>query len=66
MKEEKEEKEKKLKGENLLRDIYGQLLLPQQSVYLEQAEQKLEEAVNERVFDSYHCIKLHAKSLEAA
>ena len=37
MKEEKEEKEKKLKGENLLRDIYGQLLLPQQSVYLEQA-----------------------------
>ena len=30
MKEEKEEKEKKLKGENLLRDIYGQLLLPQQ------------------------------------
>ena len=46
MKEEKEEKEKKLKGENLLRDIYGQLLLPQQSVYLEQAEQKLEEAVS--------------------
>lgn len=22
--------------------------------------------VQERVFDSYHCIKLHAKSLEAA
>ena len=45
MKKEKEEKEEELKGENLLRDIYGQLL---------------------RVFDSYHCIKLHAKSLEAA
>ena len=47
MKKEKEEKEEELRGENLLRDIYGQLLLPQQSVYLEQAEQKLEEAVNE-------------------
>ena len=26
----------------------------------------MELEVEERVFDSYHCIKLHAKSLEAA
>ncbi|MGN0399159.1 MAG: hypothetical protein ACI4EO_03435 [Blautia sp.] len=46
--EEKEEKEEKeTKGERLLRDIYGQLLIPQRSVYLEQAGQELEKVVDE-------------------
>ena len=30
------------------------------------ADKELCQKANARVFDSYHCIKLHAKSLEAA
>lgn len=30
------------------------------------SDSKKSDLTNHRVFDSYHCIKLHAKSLEAA